>query len=282
MKKTNALLLLTIFTLCACSRGKASAPAAFLPSPPPNRTTLELDSLAPAGCLNLANYFSGINALDPALLVTEVSTDFDLKSTWAIRANFRQLMAYTNFRLSSRPLADFHEFQGVMQTDCETITTVGADGAEEVYKVKNFSRDSISAEHEDGRSLHYQWLGPERMRVELKYSVYDLPCTKGNPIWARLTRVVDWSGAPLTEIPLPESPFAVNEELLQHLAESVGRTTAELFAEGPGSARILLVEKAREMAALPVKEELLACEIYSPPPPIPEEEVSAFSSRTLE
>jgi hypothetical protein len=260
MKNFLVLPILSSLILFSCGKGGDGD------EPAPARASVEIENLAQDGCLNVPAYFDGIRGMDPNLTVFELSTDFEIGSRSSVRREFRQLMAYATFRLGSKPLRQFYEFQSLSQDSCETLTFLAADGTEDVFEVKSASRESLYAVHEDGRSLHYVWLGPQRMKIDLRYHAYDLPCGRPDPVLLRHGRILDWSGVSPSLIGEDDSPFRIEREYLALVADAVGQRTEDLYEPGPSGIPLVSAAKVREMITQPPRDGVLACSGSAPEP----------------
>ncbi len=252
-KYLQATLLLLTLTSCGTEQAPSTPPS---PPTPPIRTTVELAELSPEGCLNLPIYFEQFGQLKPDLPIWEVTTKFDLSSRKKIREKFHKLMAYSTFRLSPKLRSEFHEFENLRQNGCQEIIVQWTDGTEEKFAIKASTNSMVLIEHEDGRQLRYTWLGPQQIKVDLQYFVYDLPCTKGAPVVAHVTKLLDWDANFPTEIS-PDSPLAIDAAYISLLAEVVGRSPEEFYI---GEEPKLSVAQTQALALLPPKEEFLTCD----------------------
>jgi len=261
----SAVICLSLFS---CGKGESESSVQRAPAP----TTVEIDNLSTDGCLNVPTYFQRIQAMNPEMPILEVSTDFDLSARRSIRPNFRKLMAYSTFSLESRPLSQFHEFTSLSQDACSSITFHAADGTEEIYDVKESSTVSLFAQHKDGRSLRYTWLGPQRMEIDMKYFAYDIPCTQGDEVIVRHNRVLDWSQIALSTIHPGNSPFTIEHSYLSAVADAVGVNPSSVYSQDEEGEQIIVVDQARQLQAMRPRDEILSCgNSSSPPPPAPEE-----------
>lgn len=256
MKTPISLFLAATFSLAlaACGDGDSEGPKF--------NSVVNLESLAPEGCLNVPAYFSGVLALNPDAPVLEISTDFSYKSKRSVREKFGELMAYTTFRAGTRPLQEFGEFTSLGQNGCAELIVHSADGATETFPVSQSSRESIRAEAADGRIFQYTWLSPTRMLIDLSYHAYDMPCGNEEPVLIRQRRVLDWSGTLLESLDLSHEPFNMSDSYLAKVANAVGISAGSLYDDGNINAA-----RVREMAARAPLPELLTCPDGGLPPP---------------
>ena len=236
-----------IFTAC----GKENAAA---PNYKPDVSLAE--STAPEGCLSLPKYFEGVRAMDPARPVQEISTKIDTKSKYAIRANFKLLLAYGSTHAATKPLSEIPDFQNVSQEACARLTVTAPDGAAENLDIVSATKESLRAEDEDGYGFEFTWLAPTRMRITQRYRAYDLPCGTDTAITVIHTKELDWSGRAADAV-------VMDANLVRSIADTVGADPAEAAAE---DGKVSLA-RVQELLSRDPRPELLTCN--GQPAPVP-------------
>jgi hypothetical protein len=251
MTKKILLLPITALLLTACGKDDKDRG--------PFKTAVALEETASAdGCLSLPNYFQGVRAMDPSMPVMEVTTSLETKSKYAVRENYKRLLAYGSAHAEAKPLAELQDFQNVSQDACSSLTVNAPDGATETLPIVNSSKESLRAENDDGLGFEYTWLSPTRMRVTHRYRAYDLPCGTDTPIIVVHTKELDWSGS------APDA-VEIDSSVVRNVAETVGADPSEAAA-GDGKTS---VARLKELLNRDPRPELLTCNGQAAPPPGP-------------
>lgn len=250
MKKIVLLPLLPLL-LTACGKDD-KGPGDF-------KTAIALEeAAAPEGCLSLPNYFQGVRAMDPSMPVLEVTTNLEAKSKYAVRENFRRLLAYGSAHAEAKRLGELPDFQNISQDACSSLTVSAPDGATQKLGIVSSSKESLKAEDEDGLGFEYTWLSPTRMRITQRYWTFDLPCGTDTPITVVHTKELDWSGS------APDS-VAIDPSVVKNVAETIGADPSDA-ASGDGK---ISVARLKEMLNRDPRPELLTCNGQIAPAPGP-------------
>ena len=268
--------LTLVFALSSCGKNQDNNSAARVHS---WNSTLPLESVeSDQGCLSVPKLFEGIRGLNPTLPLVTVPTAISFDSPFAIRDNFRRLVAYGQLMIFQSFLVSAQALPAVTQDGCTKLTVTGSDGIDQAFTVKTSAHDALMAEVvaaskrageklwrlplDDGQRLEYTWLSPQSIQSKRRYPAFDQPCGAGDkPLLVTVTKVLDWSGAGIpATVPEAGSPFSIDPAFLSLAAEAVGDSADSLSVAGSDGVRQLDLTKVQALTTKAPRPEVVSCD----------------------
>jgi hypothetical protein len=260
--------LAIFFALASCGRHKdASRNIATH-----YRTEIPLADIASdQGCLSLPKLFQGLRDVQPGRAAGSVPVSITFDSAYAIRDDFRRVIAYGQLVVYRQPLAELLSLPDVAQEGCTSVSVTGTDGLDKSFTVKTSTKDSLMAESEDGERIDYTWLSPTSILSRHRYPVLDQPCTTGEkPVLVTVGKVIEWGdhGVPAA-VPANGSVFSIEPQFISLASAAVGDSPDSVYDTTADGSKAINLGRLNEMTAKPPRPEVLSCGGAVEPDPQP-------------
>jgi hypothetical protein len=248
-----------IFVLAACSSSSGGSGGSSgtigdggnSPNSAPPSMRIGLPEVSGA-CLNLEKYYQRIRALPGTVSARKVTKSMGIQVTGnSLPRNFRLRLAAGNFQMKDATLADMSEFTEFKQEDCNKVTLTSA-GHSDVYSIIRAKPDSITIQNDWGDLLTVTWKDLSKVQIEETSNVGDYLCDPNSR--ARLFTVMEISWGEASIFTPTLSGDLIDSNFLSQVIEATGYS-ASVYSED----KLLLVDRLKEMQALPVRTDLLQC-----------------------
>lgn len=229
-----ALLIGALFLTTACSHSGGDSERPNLAQATPYRDrAVPLSEISSDQCLNLQTYYQALLSLAPDVQARKITTEF---STTAIQnhpkftPHFLARVAAGNFAVEDRAVASLPELGPMQQTGCETVVFQGA-GHQNVYKITEFTKDSLTLKNEWNGEKTIKWISPTSLSIVQTDMIASDLCSDDAMMQIHVTTSYNWASNALASVTLPGN--AIKSEFLKQVSDAKAFSLESLFTTAP-------------------------------------------------